>query len=90
MNKELILLDDGQFYIERNCNGDKETTNGYLLRRCETGQAAPEACECIGGYERQPSGAWCASVNAPYDEDTDSDCREIGFFRPNLDAIAAL
>jgi hypothetical protein len=91
MPNELILLDDGQFYVERNPNGNPARTNGFLLRRCPRGPSTPGGYECVGGYEYCPSGAWRASINAPYDEATDNDCRSLGSeFRTYLDAIAAL
>ncbi|WP_434716314.1 hypothetical protein [Paraburkholderia sp. A3RO-2L] len=90
MVKHLTLLDDGEFYIERNCNGDEATTNGFLMRRCSVSLTTPGGYECVGGYEHRASGEWHASINAPYDEETDSDSRELGDFSRNLDAIAAL
>ncbi|MGF6813170.1 hypothetical protein OKW30_008387 [Paraburkholderia sp. Clong3] len=90
MDNKFMLLDDGQFYIERNCNGDAATTNGFLQRRCEFSATTPGGYECIGSYERKLSGEWSASINAPYDEERDSDSRELGTFKSNLDAITAL
>ncbi|NLP65530.1 hypothetical protein [Paraburkholderia sacchari] len=91
MAQQLILIDDGVFYIERNVNGDAAVTNGFLLRRCKVGVTTPGGYECIGGYERAPSGMWRASINVPYDAITDSDSYELGdTFGTNRDAIAAL
>ncbi|WP_321820856.1 MULTISPECIES: hypothetical protein [unclassified Burkholderia] len=85
-----MLLDDGEFYIERNCNYDAATANGFLQRRCAIGRSTPGGYECIGSYERNVVGEWTASINAAYDEGADSDSRELGNFTTNLDAIAAL
>lgn len=90
MDKRLILLDDEEFYIERNCNGDAATTNGFLHRRCPVSLTTPGGYECIGGYEHRASGKWRASINAPYDEASDRDTRELGDFHTNLDAITVL
>lgn len=90
MDKHLMLIDDGEFYIERYCNGDEATTNGFLMRRCPVSLAWPGGCECVGSYERRASGEWRASINAPYDAEADSDSRELGDFSSNLDAIAVL
>lgn len=91
MSKLRILLDDGVFFIERNVNGSEATANGFLLRRCVANGSAPSGHECVGGYELGASGEWRASINAPYDEETDSDCCELeGNFKTNLDAIVAL
>ncbi|MGU4703174.1 hypothetical protein K6L09_41645 [Burkholderia cepacia] len=90
MEKHLILLDDAEFFIERNSNGDAAKANGFLLRRCPTSPSTPGGYECVGGYERCASGEWSASINAPYDSASDSDCRELGRFATNLDAITVL
>lgn len=90
MTNELILLDDGQFYIERNCNGDAGTTNGFLQHRCKFGSTTPGGYECIGSYELKLSGEWEASINAPYNEQAGSDSRELGRFKSRLDAIVVL
>lgn len=90
MEKHLILLDDSEFYIQRNRNSDTATGTGFLLRRCEVSAATPGGYECVGGYERCPTGEWRASITAPYDESSDSDCRELGRFGSNFDAITVL
>lgn len=90
MDKHLLLLDDGEFYIERNSNGEATKANGFLHRRCPTSPSTPGGYECIGGYERGTTGEWRASINAAYDQASDSDCRELGRFATNLDAITVL
>ncbi|WP_237575921.1 hypothetical protein [Mycetohabitans sp. B8] len=76
MDKQLMLLDDGKFYIERNCNGEAATTNGLLFRRYPISPTTPGGYECVGGYERCTAGEWGAWINVPYDEATDRDCRD--------------
>lgn len=90
IDKSLLLLDDGTYYIERNSNGDPKTTNGFLQRRCSIGTTTPGGYECLGSYDRAPSGEWRASINAAYDANSDSDARELGRFKRNVEAIAAL
>lgn len=91
MDMHLVLLDDGEFYVERNANFDRDTANGFLHRRCAVSLTAPGGYECIGSYERRPGGTWNASINASYDPETDSDSRELGdTFKTNVEAIAAL
>lgn len=82
MHKHLLLLDDGEFYIER----DEATTNGFLMRRCPVSRAWPGGCECVGSYQRSASDVWHASINV----ETASDSGELGDFSSNLDAIAVL
>lgn len=56
MDKHLMRLDDGKFYIEHNCNGEAATTNGFLLRRCLISPTTLGAYECVGGCERCTAG----------------------------------
>jgi hypothetical protein len=90
VDKTLLLLDDGNYYIERNCNGDPLTTNGFLHRRYVFGTTKPAVYECLGSYERTPSGEWTARINAAYDPTSDCDACELGSFKRNVEAIAAL
>ncbi|MCF7697053.1 MULTISPECIES: hypothetical protein [Mycetohabitans] len=62
MDTHLMLLDDGKYYIERNCNGEAATTNGLLFRRCLISPTTPGGYECVGGYEQCTGGEWCAWI----------------------------
>ncbi|MCG1042041.1 hypothetical protein KQH60_05430 [Mycetohabitans sp. B8] len=77
MDKHLMRLDDGKFYIEHNCNGEAATTNGFLLRRCLISPTTLGADECVGECEQCTAGQWRPSINARYDEATGRDCREL-------------
>jgi hypothetical protein len=90
VSKELILQDDGLYYIERNCNGDPDTTNGFLQHRCPVTATTPGGYECVGSYERNLSGTWRASIDVPYVEDSDIETQEFGPFGTRIEAIAAL
>jgi hypothetical protein len=90
MNKDLVLLDDGEFYIELNCNHDAVIAPGFLERRCERGLTTPEGFECVGGFSKRPDGSWRADINAPWDEESDSDCRVVADGVERMNAIAAL
>ncbi|WP_233890046.1 hypothetical protein [Paraburkholderia flagellata] len=90
VTSHLILLDDGAFFIKRSINGDAGSASGHLLHRCGTGLGEVDAYECVGIYEREPSGAWGASINVPGAGTTGSNTRRLGPFRTNHDAITAL
>jgi len=90
MDKPTILREDDDFFIEVNINGNPETTNGFLLRRCALTLTSPEGVECVGGYDREPSGRWNASISAPQDAITDSDAQPLGYFDTRDLAIEAL
>ncbi len=88
--KPVVLLDDGEYYIEHNINYSIEQGNGFLLRRCTASLTTPGGYECIGGYERTAAGKWRASIDAPYSAERETDCEDIGAFDARLDAITAL
>jgi len=84
------ILDDGDFYVELNCNDSSAAAAGFLQRRCYVGVTTPGGYECIGSFERDVLGRWRASIDAVYDEQTGSDSRTLGCFADRLDAIVAL
>lgn len=88
--KSLIILDDGVFYVELNCNYPKAEAPGFLQRRCGYGLTTPGGYECLGSFQKAAHGFWSADVNAPLDEDTDSDCLMLTQNVSRMDAIAAL
>lgn len=86
----MILLDDGSYYIELNVNAEPHNAPGFLQRRCAVDLHTPGGYECLGSFQCTPRGAWRANVNAPYDEEADSDTRDLGQFSERMDAILAL
>lgn len=86
----MIVLDDGSYYVELNVNSDPHDAPGFLQRRCAVGLHTPGGYECLGSFNPTPGGAWRADVNAPYDNTTDSDARDLGRFADRVDAILAL
>lgn len=85
-----IVLDDGEFYVELNCNYSAAVAPGFLQRRCPAGVTTPGGFECVGGFDRDSNGLWCASIDAAYDATNDSDSKELGSYPERLDAIATL
>lgn len=87
---DVVILDDGLFYVGLNCNYRSDDAPGFLERRCYFGVTTPGGYECIGSFNRGLDGSWTASIDVHYDAATDSDARVLGRFSDRLDAIAAL
>lgn len=90
MDKPILLREDDDFFIEVNINGNPETTNGFLLRRCAYSLTSPEGVECVGGYDKDPAGLWRADISKPLDSETDSDVEQLGTFDTRDLAVEAL
>lgn len=88
--KPLIILDDGQFYVELNCNYEEADAPGFLQRRCSYGLTTPGGYECLGSFQKAVDGSWSADVVAPMDEETGCDCDLLARNVSRMDAIAAL
>ena len=71
MTTDKVILDDGEFYIDLNCNYEASNAPGFLERRCPYSATTPGGFECIGSFGKALDGTWKADVNAPYDPDTD-------------------
>jgi hypothetical protein len=85
------VKDDGEFYVVLNSNYAPEKANAFLQRRCRPGLHAPSGYECVGSADMNTvTGKWHADVNAPYDEDTESDVTPLGEFDAQQAAIDAL
>jgi hypothetical protein len=85
-----VLLDDGEFFVQHNINYPATAGNGFLMRRRHASRLTPETAECVGGYDLRFDGKWHASISTPYDEQTDSDCQQLGGFDDRLAAMRAL
>lgn len=84
-----VLLDDGEFYIELNVNMPAREAPGFLQRRRTRAHTLSPGDECVGSFDRTAEG-WEASINAPYDEATDSDAKCLGAWTDRMHAIVAL
>jgi hypothetical protein len=90
VSEGIQILDDGEYYVQLNVNFPPADAPGFLQRRCYVGVTTPDGYECVGSFERSARGGWRASIDAPYDPVTGSDCHSLGEHRSRLDAIAAL
>ncbi|AKK24580.1 hypothetical protein [Pandoraea oxalativorans] len=85
-----VLLDDGEFFVQHNINYPATAGNGFLMRRRHASRLTSETAECVGGYDLRFDGKWHASISTPYNEQTDSDCRQLRGFNDRLAAMHAL
>lgn len=86
----VVLLDDGQYFVQHNVNYPATAGNGFLMRRRRFGLTALERAECVGGYDFKVDGKWHADIAVHPDVDDVQDCRPVGAFDNRLDAIHAL
>lgn len=89
-NDRLIILDDGDYYIELDSNCSLAAGPGYLQRRCYEGVTTPGGYECVGSFDKTPSNTWTANINANDCEKTGLDTKRLGEYKNRLDAVMAL
>lgn len=74
------MFNDGEFSIDFSA----PFTSAFLMQ---------QGC-CVGGIDKQTSGdkrgMWQVSIQAPYNEETESDIEVIGYFVCGLDALRSL
>lgn len=87
----LIVLDDGEYYVELAASGEPgPLVHGFLKRRCYCSVTSPEGYECIGGFERDAHGHWLALIDAANDPYTGNVTRPLGRYPDRPAAVAAL
>ena len=87
---DVVLLDDGEFYVELSGNHVAVLAAGFLQHRCYVGVTTPDGYECVGSFDRDSDGKWSARIDMPYDPRTNSDSRVVAKGVGWLDAIVAL
>lgn len=90
MSQPHIIIDDGRYYIDLNCNYEAPDAPGFLALRCPRGLTTPGGFDCLGSFDKKPDGTWQASIHTLLDEETDSDARTVAAGVSRMDAIAAL
>jgi len=91
MKADQIILDDGRFFIDLNCNYAASDAPGFLSLRCFAGPTTPGGFECLGSFNKTTDGTtWEARVSAPYDSEIDSDSRTVITGVSRMEAISAL
>lgn len=90
MTLSTVILDDGAYFVELNCNYLPRQAPGFLWLRCgESGSKRP-SCECIGGFDQAPDGTWRAGITGSYDAERDTDETQLVKGVHRLDAIVTL
>lgn len=90
MSNGETVLDDGEFFIELNVNYSPSEAPGFLQRRCGYGATTPGGFECVGSFQKDTDGSWSSDVNAPLNEDDDSDCLFVAKSVGRMDALVEL
>ncbi len=57
-----IILDDGAFFVDLNCEHAEPVAPGFLMVRVPTPPGAPACYECLGGFQEAADGTWGAFV----------------------------
>lgn len=91
---DLSPYKDDLFWLEANANYQPERANIFLHRCRPFGLTTPGGYDCTGSVDwtvgRPNNEAWAASVQKPYDPETDSDARLVGYYATQEEAIEAL
>jgi len=87
-----VMLDDGDYFLR--CSAPNESSAWdfpvYLRRRCYGTRNTPDGYECVGRFECDDSGRWCASINIRTNARADGEALELGRFATWIDAIHVL
>ena len=84
----LVLLDDGDCYIEHNLHCALNAGNGFLERRYADDRRVKISQVVLGGYEQVADGRWQANLLCS--TDGQSRTKLLGSFSTRNDAIATL
>ncbi len=61
----LVVLDDGEYYIELDASlAPEAVAPGFLKRRCYVSPTSPDGYECIGRFARNRRNHWMAEIDA--------------------------
>jgi hypothetical protein len=90
VDKSLLLKEDSEYHVEINCNGNPDTTNGFLMRRCNFSLTSPEGLTCVGGYQRDTAGKWISDIHRQPDGPDDSDIEPLGSFDTRDEAVSVM
>jgi hypothetical protein len=70
-----VLKESGEYMLEDNTNYPEGEGNIFLMKAIYSIDRDLPNVRCVGGIEQKSDKSWEASINMPYDEETDSDSR---------------
>lgn len=91
----LVVLDDGEYYIELDATLTTEAVApGFLKRRCYVSPTSPDGYECVGRFALNRQNHWMAEIDVTADrpnEYTNGDgTRTLGVYARRVTAIVDL
>ena len=85
-----IVLDDGEYFIHLANHQPRDTSVGFLERRCPVSPATPSGAECLGAFTSSADCTWQARIATAGNVPADPGFRVVAIGVSRLDAIVAL
>ena len=85
-----IVLDDGEYFIHLANHQPRDTSVGFLERRCPVSLATPGGAECLGAFTSGADCTWQARIATAGNVPADPGFRVVATGVSRLDAIVAL
>lgn len=86
----MIVLDDGEFFVEQNTTYALGSGPGLLCRRCGAEPDVSQGFECVGSFELRSDGLWEARIRTAVDAVASMAARRVGAFPERRRALSAL
>lgn len=91
----LVVLDDGEFYVEIDATlASEAVAPGFLKRRCYVSPTSPDGYECVGRFALNRQYHWMAEIDVTADLQnrfTNGDgTRTLGVYAQRVTAIVDL
>ncbi len=92
----LVVLDDGEYYIELNASlAPEAVAPGFLKRRCYVSPTSPDGYECIGRFAQNRQNHWMSEIDVSPGPDTEDisngdGTRTLGVYAQRVIAIVDL
>ena len=85
-----IVLDDGEYFVHLANHQPRDTSVGFLERRCPVSAATPGGAECLGAFTCGADCTWQARIATAGNAPADPGFRVVAIGVSRLDAIVAL
>lgn len=92
----LVILDDGEYYIELDATLEPEArAPGLLKRRCYISPTSPDGYECVGRFALNRQSHWMAEIDVSPEPDVEDfsngdGTRTLGLYPQRVNAIVFL